>query len=355
MPVNYDFIRRGVIRRGYTAEVTASRYHGLQNVLFGGSPIPGDANSGVIMYDFRRSNATPLSEEAVRGADPNRVNYKKSFATKFLQTAYFYDKDTIDWKQVTERVWGEPIESPWSYDQRMTVLASDKLQALKLGQMNAYEQLCANMLLTGKCSVRDGGEQVMPLSSSLLSIDGAGLFTDPVKTIINAVAQMNKVNGMVAAAENLIMNSQDALSLAQSTRFEKLLNKDGIDIARVEYGPFLSSGFVHFGSIVCGGRLLHIWAYQGTDAEGNCFIPQGKAILTSNIAPMTLGAKGVGSVLVSVDGNSPSVPMILEERSNVYPDGKGDSVQTCVTLQSAPLPIITAIDGYCVLTGIPSV
>ena len=77
MPVNYDFIRRGVIRRGYTAEVTASRYHGLQNVLFGGSPIPGDANSGVIMYDFRRSNATPLSEEAVRGADPNRVNFRR--------------------------------------------------------------------------------------------------------------------------------------------------------------------------------------------------------------------------------------------------------------------------------------
>lgn len=352
MPINYDFVQRGVIRRGFTKEVTASKLHGLQNVLFGGQPIPGDANTGIVMYDFRRKGATHLSEEAIRGADPNRVNFRLTQDTKFLKTAYFFDKDTISYSQVLNRVWGEPIEAPWSYEQRMAVLASEKIEALKLIQMNSYEKLCADMLLTGKCTVRDGGEQVMPLSSALLSVDGSKLLTDPVKTVFAAIEAMNRVNGSVISAANLIMNSQDALNLVQSTRFEKLVIKDGIDIARVQYGPFLDSGFVHMGTINCFGGL-HIWAYQGIDGEGAKFIPQGKAILTTNVAPMTIGSKGVGSVLVS-NGSNPSVPMVIAERLNVYPEGKGDLVQTNVTYQTAPLPIITAIDGYCVLTGIPA-
>ena len=60
-----------------------------------------------------------------------------------------------------------------------------------------------------------------------------------------------------------------------------------------------------------------------------------------------------GRCLVA-EGNNPSVPMVMPERVNVYTEGDGDYKHTVVTLQSAKLPVITAIDGYGVITGIPA-
>ena len=350
--LDLNMIQKGITKLGWSKKVTASRYHALQNVLFGDAPsLSVDANSGVLLYDFDRAGAEPVSTEAILGNDPNRVNFGSKYATNVLRTAYYNDKDTVDFRQVQNRLVGEPIERPWTLTQRMTVLGRSKAEKMKLAQMNAYEKLCANMLFTGKCTVADGGEQVLPMTSSLLSLAGANLYTNPEKVLLDAIASINKVNSRVSRATNLLMNSADALLLTQSTKWEKFNNRQGFDIARATYGAIEANGFVLMGVLnIAGG--INVWSY-GASFKGEAYIPQGKAILLTNDSPMSVGQMMTGRCLVA-EGNNPSVPMVMPERVNVYTEGDGDYKHTVVTLQSAKLPVITAIDGYGVITGIPA-
>lgn len=352
MPIDINMVQRGVVRLGWSTKVTASRYYALQRVLFGNpTSISADPNTGIILYDFDREDSNPISKEAILGLDPNRVNYGSKYATNILRTAYFNDTDTIDFNQVQNRIFGEPIESNWSLSQRMTVLANKKAEKMKLAHMNALEKKCAEMLFTGKTTVLDGGEQILPLTESLLGLSGSAMYTNPEKVILDAITAINKINGNVVRATNILMNPEDALRLTQSAKFEKLVNKQGYDLARAEYGAIETNGFVYMGTINVTGPV-NIWAYGASVDGANC-IPQGKAIVLTNDAPMAVGQMAVGRVLVA-DGNNPSIPMVMPERVNVYLKGEGDYKNTVVTLQTAKLPVITAIDSYGVITGIPS-
>ena len=94
--LDLNMIQKGITKLGWSKKVTASRYHALQNVLFGDAPsLSVDANSGVLLYDFDRAGAEPLSTEAILGTDPNGVNFGSKYATNVLRTAYYNDKDMI--------------------------------------------------------------------------------------------------------------------------------------------------------------------------------------------------------------------------------------------------------------------
>ena len=56
--LDLNMIQKGITKLGWSKKVTASRYHALQNVLFGDSPsLSVDANSGVLLYDFDTINS----------------------------------------------------------------------------------------------------------------------------------------------------------------------------------------------------------------------------------------------------------------------------------------------------------
>lgn len=348
MSYDVDIIKRGVLATKWKNSVDAPVDTFLQDILFGGTPIMGDGSRGLISYNFRR-RSTAMSEEALFGADPNRVNFKSDFDWKVLKPAYFNDDVTVDWHAAENRVFQEGLTDPVDMQARMILAIADQRDALISTHKMNIEKMCADMLLNGKVKVKDGGEQTMPMTSELLSVSGANLFSKPVDTIVGALTSMRKANKAARAAKAIILNMDDALNLALS--LGTLINKETFNLGSTLFEPFTEKGLMYMGRLVAGG-YVEIYGYAGTYTNGKTtanYIPKGKAIL---ITEDRLGSLGYGAVM-NADGGY-SVPTVTADRTLLYSEGNGDNKALHIQHQVAPLPIVTAIDSYCVLTGIPA-
>lgn len=348
MSYDIDLIKRGVLATKWKNSVDAPVDTFLQDVLFGGSPIMGDGSRGLISYNFRR-RSTAMSEEALFGADPNRVNFNSDFDWKVLKPAYFNDDVVVDWHTAENRVFQEGLTDPVDMQARMVLAIADQRDALISTHKMNIEKMCSDMLLNGKVTVKDGGVQAMPMTSSLLSVSGANLFSKPVDTIVGALTAMRKVNKAAKAAKAIILNMDDALNLTLS--LGTLINKETFNLGSTLIQSFTEKGLMYMGRIVAGG-YVEIYGYAGAYTNGSTtanYLPKGKALL---ITEDKLGAMGFGAVMNAESGYS--VPTIAADRTLLYSTGVGDNKALHIQHQVAPLPIVTAIDSYCVITNIPA-
>ena len=348
MPTNYDLLNKGLLRVAFKAETVPAFPHFLQDVVFGNPDIFGDEGSNIIGIDYRRL-APGLSDEAVFGLDPNRVNYKTGFNDNFLNTAYFFDEDIVDYRDAEARYFGEDLSQKASNFARILAVTADKRNALIASQRMALEKLCAEVLLSGKATVKNGGAQTFPMTASLLTLAGANLLTDPVKTLASHVKALHKANGN-AAPRYLLMNQADAINLLEAAK--DYLAKDSWNTATAVFGAYDANGVVYDGRLaIPGAGVMEIYHYDGA-IGGTDLIPQGKAAIPPYGG--RVGAKGYSRVMSADNAMNIGIGALQKERTTVFPSGEGDLRVTKIQQQSAPLPIITAIDGYGVVTGIPT-
>lgn len=350
MSFDIDLIKKGVIATKWKKSVEAPVDTFLQDTLYGGSPIMGEGPHGIISYNFRRRN-TQITDEAIFGQDANRINYKTDFDAKFLKPSYYNDKVIVDWNSVVNRVFQEGLQDPIGTQARMiSIIADEKDSLINAHKMN-LEKMCADMLLTGKVTVKDGGVQTMPMTSSLLSVSGAKLIAKPVETLLDALTAMRKVNKAAGQLRAIIMNVDDAIYFTQS--LGTLINRETFNLGSVTYEPFTANGAIYMGRLIAGG-FVDIYAYAGTytkDGTATNYIPKGKAIL---LTEASVGSIGYGAVMSADNAYNVGLPVVQAERTTLYATGDGDNKALVIQQQTAPLPITTAIDSYCVLTGIPS-
>ena len=351
MSFDIDLVKRGLTQTAYKAEVGKPVDSFLSTVVFGGAPIMGNPYDGVINYNFRRVG-TQISDEAIFGADPNRVNFNTGFDAKFLKPAYFNDVDIVDWKASLNRVFQEGLQDGMDANARIIATAADVRDRLMDMHTMSKEKLAADMLLNGKVTVKDGGEQAMPITSSLLSVSGANLYTKPMETILGALKAIRKVNKGVAGAKAIILNYDDAINFTLALGELGLLKQEDYNLASITYSEFTAAGAMYMGRLVAGG-FCEIYGYAGEcNASGTItnYIPQGKAIILTS---PTVGSFGYGVVMAASD-NGFGAPMLATERSTLFAEGMGDNKKLYVQHQTSPLPIVTNVDSYAVLTGIPA-
>lgn len=351
MAFDIDIIQRGLQQTAYKAEVGKPVDTFLSTVLFGGAPIMGNPVDGVISYNFRRKDAS-IAEEAIFGADPNRVNFDTGFDAKFLKPAVFNNENIVDWHAGERRVFSEGLEQSLTPEARIITVAADVRDRLKDMHDMSKEKMAADMLLTGKVTVKDGGEQAMPISSSLLGVSGANLYAKPVETILGALKAIRKVNKGASGVKALVMNFDDAINLTMALAELGYADSDKYDVASVNYRNFTENGAMYMGRIIAGG-VCEIYGYAGeyfSNGASASYIPQGKALVLTN---PTVGSFGYG-VVMAATANGFSAPMLAMERTTLYSLGAGDNMNLHVQRQTSPLPIVTSIDSYAVLTGIPA-
>lgn len=349
--VNYDVLNRGLFRIAFKDSLTEPAYDFFRNVLFGGQS-QGTADD-FLAIDYRKLNIA-LSEEAIRNADPRRVNYQSGFNEKMIFGQYYFDEDKVDVTLAENRIWNEPIDRPFSVEQRLLYIVADKRDALRRSQLMSLEKLCADTALNGKFVTKAHGEQTFPMSTANLNVSAATLLTDPVGVLSKAFGMLAKHGAMPAY---LAMNPDDAIRFSQSEAYVKLADNRRVYGNEVNYRPITANGLAYVGTIgVLGVGMLPIYAYYGTyntvSADGKTFtsanlLPQGKAIL----APGAIGFKGFTGLLAE---GQVQRKIAAENYTYVYPKTKGVLVDTMIQEQTAPAPILTAIDRYCVLTGIPN-
>ena len=196
MPTNYDQLTMGLIKTQVKVSKPAENFS---------NPSIGTDQDYIDYSSQLESVAIP--SEAVKGLDPNRVNYGVAFDSKLIEGQYFFDEDTVDLSSAEKRLFGEPIDQPWSVERRELEISAIKRDAMAQSFKVAKEKLVWECALNGKYSTRRGGEQVFPMSASMLSIAGANLITKPFETI-NAAAKVLFQSGVTL--KRIVLNPTDA-------------------------------------------------------------------------------------------------------------------------------------------------
>lgn len=337
---NLDIISKGLPTFVAKLEAEAPVDTFLSDVLFGNAPISGNEGFDGIAYDWRKKNPA-LLDEAVRGTDPDRVNYKSGFNSEYVTPNYYHVKDGVDLSDADQRVFGESISDNMDTHGRVTRIFAEKIAAIADSVKLAKEQMAADAIFNAKV-VNKKGTQTFPMESTLLSVSGANLTTKFNEVMSAAFATVRKKNKAFKATA-LIMNPDDAIKLVDA--LGDLINKETFNLGSVAFGQNVN-GATLCGTVNTPAGTIAIYAYYGTNSAGNNYIPSGKAILTSG----KIGSFGYGRVRAFENGKP--CYKVAQERMVAFEEGEGDMRQYMVEYQSAPLPVITNIDGYCVLTSI---
>lgn len=347
---DYDVLTKGLNSIAINVKSAAPSFTAIRDVMFGQ---PSFATSD----DFVQLNTVDvqvaLPSDAVKGTDPTRVNYRTGFNAQHLFPGYYFLEDKVDLSGADNRVAPEePIGAPWSVQQRLLYLLDQKRAGMVASFDLAEEKLCADAILTGSYTTKNGGTQTLPVKTGLLALDGSALITNPMGTLAEAVNTI--VSEGVAVPTQLWMNYADMLQLASSDTWLALLDNRRVVDNLIGYQPINSNGLAYCGTIsVLGAGQLAIYSYMGSyiNEEGTrtSFIPQGSAIL----APASVGRMAHCGLLY--DAGGVQGVQAADRYFTVYPKTRGALVDTMVQGQTAPAPVITAFDGYGVITGIPSV
>ena len=218
----------------------------------------------------------------------------------------------------------------------------------------AKEKLVWECALNGKYSTRRGGEQVFPMSASMLSIAGANLITKPFETI-NAAAKVLFQSGVTL--KRIVLNPTDASNLAASSAWQTMLDKKRVEIGSI--APETAyNGLAKVGTIVgliCGPVEIYTYAGFYTTKSGSSvtrteFLPQGKALL---LPANAIGRMGYTGILVNRNGKQAKEAM--SEMFQMFGKDHGALVTSYIQGQTSPAALLDGIDHYGVMTGIPTV
>ena len=345
----YDIIREGLYKIPVKIKNAQKHFTFFQDVLFGGTPILSP--NEFIAMDYA-SYGVNLLEEAVRGTDATRVNYGSAFNEKLIYAQYFDNLDTLNLKNAKTRVsMDEPVAEPWSVEKRLQYLAMEKRDQMSANLSISKEKLCHDVLFTGKFATMSHGDQAYPMSSDLLAFNGANIMKNPHKVLSDAVKAVIKYG---YRPTTLVLNSEDATTLAESEAWLKMLDNRRVEGNAIVYKPIEANGVAYMGTIsVLGGGQINLYSYLGTykDKDGveHPLVPRGKALLV----PDQVGCMGYAGLLVNKGTGFQEVEA-LDVSYDIWEKTEGPKVQTNIEMQSSPAPIITALDGYCVITGIPT-
>lgn len=341
--INYDVVNRGVYRLQSVVRKEYPVFTYGQDVLFGGPKM--STAEDFASYNYSEKGVV-IPKEVLRGADPNRRNYGSSFDENHIASLFYFDEFVFNVENAKNRVAGETdLTKPWSMEQRLIYLVSEAQSDWMAGVKKAIEKAVWDVILTGKFTTRNGGEQAYPVSDDLLGITGSTLITNPTGTLKDACLKL--IHKGISPAR-IIFNPADWDKLVNSDKFLKLLDNRNYMGSTVESSQ-ISNGAALVGVInVPAVGPVNVFTYAGAD-DGTYYLPQGKAVV--------LGHNSIGSIChcgVYVNMGDFQGKAGLESYAYLWGDSRGAMVDTKLQVEAAPCPLLTAIDGYGVITGIPA-
>lgn len=345
--MDYNVVINGIYKTPTPIEIKKESYTFLQDYLFG-LPSKG-THEDFLAMDYRKIGVQ-LSTPAQKGDDPTRVNHGTPFNEKLIYGAYFNDEDEVNPQIAENRVFGEPLDKPFSPEQRLIFHMAEKRDEIRRSQYASREKACADVLKTGKFSTKNG-EQSFPITASLLSQSGANLLTKPVETLAAAAKAVRAAGG--GNPKLLIMNTDDAVNLMNSAPMQKLMDVRRIDAGFVRFTQIEDNGLSFCGTLnLPGCGTVAIYSYEGMYEDNGTavyYIPQGTALFV----PEKVGFMGFCGVYADTAMGA-SAQIAAEFGEHYWTKDEALPHTLHIQVQSCPCPMVTAIDKYAVITNIPA-
>ena len=340
-----DVIKQGLYKTPVKVLTEDVNFRFLQDRLFG---LPSQGTEQDFLAMDYKARGVALPTEALKGGDPDRVNYGTGFNEKAIFGLYFNNEDEVATDQADNRIFGEDMANPLTHEERLIALLAEKRDRIIQSHVLGLEKACADAIINGQFTARNGGTQSFPMTASLLSVSGANMSTAPVTTLTAGVkAILKKKGGKVAY---LILNPDDAATMIEASAWKTLFDNRRIFNNEIDAKALDGEGVGYIGTInLPGAGSVKILTYCGAyDVSGTWtyLIPSGTAIL----CPEKIGYKGYCGVYV--DNGLYSGKTGVEHGVHVWAKEGALPHTTHVQVQSAPCPMLTAIDGYCVFTSV---
>ena len=348
MNFNLDLVSKGLPRIAMRSTTAQPVDTFLQDILFGGPAIAGNTQTDGVVLEYRKY-VPGIAAEALRGEDPTRMNYQSKFNDSYIVPNYYHVSDRVTLEDADVRVFGEALEGNEDSMARVLTRFAEKRDAIHDSFLMAKEKMAADAIFNAQI-VNKEGTQALPMTAALLSQSGSTMYSDFLSTIeagFNATRKKNKSFRPNA----LVLNPTYALLLVKALNTAGLLNKMGYDLAVIKFQPLSEKGVQVVGSVDTPAGPLAILAYYGNDGT-NDYIPNQKAILC-NADKGGIGSFAYGRIQACEENGLPHY-VVEQERYRPYSEGQGDMAHLAIEVQSAPIPVITNLDGYCVFTSIPS-
>ena len=337
--MDYDALMRGLAKVAVKGVAGPKPYDGIAKRYF---PTEEGTDQDAIRASYE-AWGTALPEMVVRGEDPTRVNYKTPFNEKYIEGAYYFIEQELKLADAQNRVFDEPLDSPWSIEQRQLYLAAKIRDRMHRDFIFAKNKVLADALLKGQFTTKNGGVQSFPVTSGNLTLSGASLSTKPIEILSKAVKGLVTKGHII---DTLILSPEDAITLASATAWQNILDKSHI-VSEMDTKALGEDGFAYCGTIPSiGSGSLKVLAYYGTVDGSTFFLQKGTGLLVGE----PVGVMGYCGVLASQNGVQAQVS--AKEMFTIDAEERGALVKTRLQGQTSPCPIIYNVDGYGVLTSI---
>jgi Phage major capsid protein E. len=335
-------LHRGLaaINNKVVRDTNSAHYTALRDIFF---PRGATTAQKYSSYDYK-ANGILLSEEALRGQDPTKLNFGESFDEALIYGVYRNPSVDVDFKKAEDRVWDELIQNPQSEEQRQLYLLAEARAQMDAGLDLQEEELVANLILKGKFDTLKG-TQKFPVDTALLGLAGAGLTTNPDKVLNSALTKLAKKRARIT---RMIVNPNTAITLQGSAAFKTLLDNRRIFGNEINHKGIEDNGMAYVGTVSgLGAGAIDVYAYWGTDSSDEYLIPDNNALFAGDrigkmdyTGVIALGANGISTSVAAVRN------WVVGRETNLYLS------TVTVAGQTSPCPIITELDKYGVMTGI---
>ncbi len=354
--LDYDIINNGLWAAVEKSLIKVPQFTFLTSYLFGLQPRATDGD--FIELTSQEIGQPELPEQTKKYTDPLLTNYQSGFAGDFIYPQYYLHEEPVDLSDLTRRVsMNEPINAPWSYEQRAIYRLGEKIETKKEQFAVAKEKMCADLIFKGKYSTMDHGDQSSRVKKELKSIDASSSWaTDPIDALTSAADKIFSVGGIVPNV--LIMHPKDVPSLINNSKIQQILDNRRMELGSIRPGALnKENGASWIGYIVLPSiGTVEVWSYRGNYVEkrGSApvdVIPRGSAYFgTSDIGK--IGYCGLLAKKATARGNVQD-KIAAEERYTVYTEDRGDLVKPILQAQTSPAAIITKPANFGIVTGIP--
>ena len=256
MNFSLDLVSKGLPRIGMRSTTRQPVDTFLQDILLGGPAISGNEKVDGVVLEYRKY-VPHIAEEALRGQDPDRMNYQSKFNDSYIVPSYYHVADEVSIEDADARVFGEPLEGNESTIDRVLRRFADKRDAIHDSFLMAKEDMAADAIFNAQI-VNKSGTQALPMTAALLSISGSSMYTDFLGTIKSGFNTTRKKNKSFRP-NALILNPTYAILLVEALNTAGLLNKMGYDLAIAKFAPVSDKGCricQHSRRSACHPRLL---------------------------------------------------------------------------------------------------
>ncbi|NCC90514.1 MAG: hypothetical protein EOM01_09215 [Spirochaetia bacterium] len=342
----YDpMVTAGLMKVYATYKVAHPQHQFFKDMLFGGRLISG---TDQLTVETKRAGQK-VAASIARFANPNSAEASDSFKISTYTPPYYAERTSLTSADLRNFAFGEPLDKPWSIDQRRLAIMAEKLGNIDDKFLRTEELMCAEALTTGKVKMHDGSYIQYDVDSDLVDITPTKDWDDVAANILGDLQlwgqRLLDKGGIIP--DMMIVAPDVFTMLVNDAKVQKVMDIRNYSLGEIGVKPLVGYKGVTFSGIVMAPAIGPIKVYTYANKYVNSsgvltpYLPVGGVILANSINEGKM-------MYAATDGfnSAGEVSTVAGERSIFYEKADRLPAVESAVMQMAPLANPFGLDTW---------